>query len=123
MPAPSTGSVRSARAFLRRFGRNVLILDDPDPDTNIIKGIYRNTASTDGEQEIYGVNPSERRYVHRLWVAEVFMGNFPGGITNRIVINPEIPKRAMEFFIRDYQSDTDDWIEAHLSIIGPCVAP
>ena len=113
----STGTERNARAFLRRFGRDVLVLDDSDPDTRKIRGIWKRRANNQEEIDILGDNFSERVYNYRLWIPEVFRGNFPGEITRRIVIDPETPK-AYEFYVVDYQIDSDDWIESVLSPIG-----
>ena len=113
----SIGTERNARAFLRRFGRDVLVLDDSDPETRKIRGIWKRRVNNQEEIKILGDNFSERVYNYRLWIPAIFRGNFPGEITRRVVIDPETSK-AYEFYVVDYQTDSDDWIEAILSPVG-----
>ena len=113
----STGNLRNSKAFLRRFGRDVLVLDDSDVDTQLIRGIFKRRHNNQEQIDILGDNFSERVYNYRLWIPEILAGNFPGTVTRRIVVDPGTPK-AFEFYVVDYQTDSDDWIESPLSPIG-----
>ena len=120
MPRTSTGNWRNATAFLKRFGRAVRLADG-----STIMAIFK-TQYTDVEDEVAGNIKSYRRYSYRLWVSaaerdevasngQVVRVSKKGTFSNHqnIVID------GQNFYVNDYQQDSDDWIEAVLSHTGP----
>ena len=75
-------------------------------DDSEIKGIYL----TEYADDYVGPTPNRRYYVHRLWVPIWGAGTLT--TKQRIVIPPDEEGGVeAEFFVNDFQTDSDDWME------------
>ena len=120
MPAPSTGSLRNAKALLKRFGRAFTLSDG-----SVMKGVYRSNT----EDSLLAEPPAERFYGYHVWYPYLLRhGVFPeghamAGQNGRRVDRGEYLTTADEttgslvtFYVVDLERDYDGWIDAVVTI-------